>query len=114
MEQTLDHWIAILLAPLAIWVFFNGIDDLLMAIAGLCSALQHRFSAHPRHRIPSDAEIDAVPARRMAVFVALWREHRVIQKMIDNNVTRLRYPYCDFFVGVYPNDAPTIDRYQAK
>jgi bacteriophage N4 adsorption protein B len=108
LEQTLDHWIAVLLAPLAVWVFLNGIDDLFMAIAGLCSRLQERFSAHPGHRIPTDAEIDAVPPRPMAVFVALWREHRVIQKMIDNNVTRLRYPHCDFFLGVYPNDAPTI------
>ncbi len=44
----------------------------------------------------------------MAVFVALWKEHRVIRKMIENNVTKVRYPCVDFFVGAYPNDAPTV------
>ena len=44
----------------------------------------------------------------MAIFVALWQEHRVIQKMLENNVTGLRYPHVDFFIGAYPNDAPTL------
>jgi adsorption protein B len=105
---TLDHWIASLLAPLAFWVFFNSLDDLIIDIAAVFTYLQRKFSRHPNHRTPSEEELDAVPPRPMAVFVALWRESRVIQKMIDNNVTRLRYPNCDFFVGVYPNDTPTI------
>jgi len=105
---TLDHWIASLLAPLAFWVFFNSVDDLIIDIAAVFTYLQRKFSRHPNHRTPSEDELDAVPPRPMAVFVALWRESKVIQKMIDNNITRLRYPNCDFFVGVYPNDAPTI------
>lgn len=104
----LDHWIAGFLVPLAYWVLLNGADDLFVAIAAGLSALQRRFSTHPRRRTPSEADLDGAPPRRMAVFVALWSEHRVIQRMIDNNVTRLRYPNCDFFVGVYPNDAPTV------
>jgi adsorption protein B len=40
--------------------------------------------------------------------VALWKEHRVIQKMIENNVTKLHYQRFEFFVGAYPNDGPTI------
>ena len=44
----------------------------------------------------------------MAIFVAAWREHRVIQSMLDHNVTRLRYPRFDFFVGAYPNDGQTL------
>jgi bacteriophage N4 adsorption protein B len=105
---TLDHWIASLLAPLAFWVFLNGLDDVIVDIAAVFTYVQRKFSHHPNHRTPSEEELDAVPPRPMAVFVALWRESKVIQKMIDNNITRLRYPNCDFFVGVYPNDAPTI------
>ena len=30
-----DHWVAALLAPLAFWVLLNGIDDLVIDIAGL-------------------------------------------------------------------------------
>ena len=44
----------------------------------------------------------------MAIFVAVWHEYKVIQRMIDNNVTRLNYPRFDFFVGAYPNDKLTI------
>jgi adsorption protein B len=105
---TLDHWIASLLAPLALWIFLNGVDDLVIDIAAVFTYLQRKFSRHPNHRTPSEAELDAIPPRHMAVFVALWRESKVIQRMIDNNIARLRYPKCDFFVGVYPNDAPTI------
>lgn len=106
--MTLDRWIACLLAPLAYWVLCNGIDDLFLAFAALCCRLQPIFSRDPGRRTPSEADLDAVPPRPMAVFVALWHEHRVIQKMIDNNVTKLRYPNCDFFIGVYPNDGPTV------
>ncbi len=106
--MNLDHWVANLLAPLAFWVLLNGIDDFIIDLAGLYSYIRRRFSSDPAHRDPSEAEIDAAPPRLMAVFVALWKEHRVIQKMIENNVTKLNYPRFEFFVGAYPNDAPTI------
>jgi bacteriophage N4 adsorption protein B len=99
--MTLDHWVARLLAPLAFWVLLNGIDDLIIDIAGLFSVIRDK-------RAPTEEELDAAPPRRTAIFVALWNEHKVIQRMIDNNVTKLRYPHVDFFIGVYPNDAPTI------
>jgi adsorption protein B len=95
-----DHWVATLLVPLALWVLINGLDDLFIDVAAL--------AGHLRHRTPTEAELDAVPQRRMAIFVACWREHKVIRKMIENNVQRLRYGPVDFFVGVYPNDSPTI------
>jgi adsorption protein B len=96
----LDHWIASLLAPLAFWVLCNGLDDLVVDIAA--------FFSYIRRILPSEKDLDAAPTRRMAVFVALWKEHRVIQKMIENNVTKLRYESFEFFVGAYPNDAPTV------
>jgi adsorption protein B len=104
----LDHWISSLLAPLAFWVLLNGIDDLIIDIAGLFSYLRRKYSKNPVHRSPSEADLDAVAPRLMGVFVALWREQKVIQKMIDNNLTKLNYPRVEFFVGAYPNDAPTI------
>ncbi len=103
-----EHWVAGLLAALALWVLLSGIDDLFIDLACLYGCIRRRFSTHPLDRFPSEEELDAAPPRRMAVFVAAWREHKVIQKMIDNNAGRLRYPHFDFFVGVYPNDALTI------
>src|SRR5438270_158809 len=49
-----------------------------------------------------------MPAGPMGVFFALWKKHKVIQKIIDNNITRLNYPRVEFFVGAYPNDTATI------
>ena len=103
-----DHWVAILLAPLAFWVLLNGIDDVFIDIAALCSYIHRRNSKDPDERTPTEQELDAVPPRLMAIFVALWKEHKVIQQMVDNNVTRLRYPRFEFFIGVYPNDSLTI------
>jgi bacteriophage N4 adsorption protein B len=105
---TIDHWIACLLAPLAVWVVLNGVDDLIIDLAGLFSYLQRKYSTDPGHRSPSEADLDAVPPRLMGVFVALWKEHKVIQKMIDNNLTRVDYARVEFFAGAYPNDAATI------
>jgi adsorption protein B len=98
--MVLDHWVANLLAPLGFWVLLNAIDDLIVDCAAAYAWL--------RHRAPTEEELDQPPPRPIAIFVALWQEHRVIQNMLDNNVTRIRYPKVEFFVGAYPNDAPTI------
>src|SRR5271168_835382 len=99
-----DHWVANLLAPLAFWVLINGIDDVLIDVAAFVSCILRRLSADPRHRVPTEEELNRVPPRLMAIFVSVWNEHKVIQRMIDNNVTRLNYQPCEFFVGAYPND----------
>jgi adsorption protein B len=44
----------------------------------------------------------------MAIFVPLWREHRVIRHMVEHNVAAQKYRNYDFFIGAYPNDTPTI------
>jgi adsorption protein B len=95
----IDHWVASLLVPLALWVLINGLDDFFIDWAALIGYF--------RQRIPTEADLDAAPPRRMAIFVAAWREHRVIRRMVENNAAKMNYPLCEFFLGVYPNDAPT-------
>ena len=58
--------------------------------------------------MPGDAELEAVPERRMAIFVPLWKEHRVIQNMVEHNIACQKYKNYDFFIGAYPNDPPTL------
>jgi bacteriophage N4 adsorption protein B len=103
-----DQWVAVCLFPLACWVLFNGLDDLVLDLACAWSWLAARLSQRPRFRRPSEAELDSVPRKRIAVFVPLWKEHRVIQKMVEHNVAANRYVNWDIFIGAYPNDAPTI------
>jgi adsorption protein B len=40
--------------------------------------------------------------------VPLWREHTVIGRMLEHNLSVLRYSNYDVFVGVYPNDELTV------
>ena len=107
MGDSIDRWVAGLLIPLATWVLINGLDDLIVDFAAIAAWLSRRRPGAPDHS-PSTEQLREVPPIRMAIFVALWQEHKVIQKMLDANAGRLRYPRYDFFVGTYPNDAPTI------
>jgi bacteriophage N4 adsorption protein B len=103
-----DLWVAECLIPLALWVLFNGLDDLVLDITCACSWLAAKFSRRAQFRRPSEAELDSAPQRRIAVFVPLWKEHRVIQKMVEHNIAANRYRNWDIFIGAYPNDTPTI------
>ena len=58
---------------------------------------------------PSDAELEQAPERRIAILVPLWREHGVIRQMLDHNLWRRSATRnYDVFMGVYPNDQPTL------
>jgi len=103
-----DRWVAVCLVPLACWVLFNGLDDLVLDIACAWSWAAGRFFKRAQFHQPTEAELDAVPQKRIAVFVPLWKEHRVIQKMVEHNITANRYRNWDIFIGAYPNDAPTL------
>ena len=88
------------LAPLAFWILLSGLDDLFIAAA-------HLATRKKQFPWPADSDLEDVPERRIAIFVPLWREHRVIGQMLEHNLSIIRYSNYDFFVGVYPNDALT-------
>jgi len=100
-----------MLAIFAIWILLSGLDDLFLDLAFLyrwfALALARRRairSACP----PTEADLLRAPRKRIAIFVPLWREHNVVRKMVEHNLKANRYGHCDFFVGVYPNDEPTL------
>ena len=92
----------------AIWVLLSGLDDLFLDCACLYRWLVTTFFSHFRIRIPTGDELNVVPRKRMAIFVPLWREYQVIRNMIEHNLAVRRYDQADFFLGVYPNDEPTL------
>jgi adsorption protein B len=104
----IDRFIAALLTPLAVWVIVNGFDDLFIAGAAAYAWLRFRFTASQRLRPPTEAQLSSVPQRRIAIFVCLWHEHGVIRDMVEHNIRSIRYQNYDFFIGVYPNDTPTV------
>ncbi len=99
--MSLDHLALAALVPLAVWILLSGLDDLFVAIV-FC--LPNR----KRTKLPSEYDLDHYPERRIAIFVPLWKEHRVIGQMLERNLSVIRYQNYDIFIGVYPNDEPTI------
>jgi adsorption protein B len=97
----LDHWAIGCLAPLAIWILLSGLDDLFITVVRLCT-VRKPFPW------PSDAALDGAPERPIAIFVPLWKEHAVIERMLDRNVGAIRYGNYHIFAGVYPNDELTV------
>jgi bacteriophage N4 adsorption protein B len=93
----------------AIWVLLSGLDDLILDLAALYRWFLAACLGRPGCEVPTEAELAATPQSRIAIFVPLWREHRVIGSMIEHNLVALRYDHCDFFLGVYPNDEATLE-----
>jgi len=92
----LDRSVGLCLVPLALWILLNGLDDLVLDLACFWSWLAVRFSKGAQFRRPTEAELDAVPQKRIAIFVPLWNEHRVIQEMLEHNIAANRYRNYDF------------------
>jgi bacteriophage N4 adsorption protein B len=95
-----NHWAVVCLAPVAVWILLNGLDDLFIDVAFL-------FLRKPL-TWPRDAELAQPGQRRIAILVPLWHEHQVIGEMLQHNLAAILYGNYDFFVGVYPNDALTL------
>jgi bacteriophage N4 adsorption protein B len=98
----LDHWVVASLVPLVLWILLSGLDDLFIGLVCL-------FPGRERFRWPTEAERAAVPQRRIAILVPLWREDSVIEQMLERNLSAIGYREYDIFCGVYPNDEPTIE-----
>lgn len=87
-------------AVLAILLLLSELDDLVPALLVVWSSVWQKGR---RVRIPEPKE-----ERRMAIFVACWREAEVIGEMVRRNLSAVRYDNFDVFLGVYPNDEPTL------
>jgi bacteriophage N4 adsorption protein B len=106
--NSVDAWIASWLAPLAAFVLLSGLDDLLLDAAFVYKWLAFHLFGRPSFFWPTDAEVQAAPRRRIAIFVPLWHEHAVIGQMLERNMPATMYYAAEFFVGAYPNDTQTV------
>ena len=89
----------------AVYVLF-GIDDLMWDLVCFITRL-----AHPRKRKLPFKEYSNVPPKLLAVMVAAWHEDNVIEAVITNMISSAQYSrsFYHVFIGVYPNDDPTIE-----
>ncbi len=82
-----------------------SMDDLLVdlyALFGVRRKIKSRL--HIR-------DLDHTPPQRIAIMVPAWQEEHVIAQMLENAISTWNYPqsFYHIFVGVYPNDLPTIN-----
>jgi adsorption protein B len=91
----------------ATWFLLSSLDDFLIDLAYLYRWLVTSL-LYRRIHVPTELELARAPTKRIAIFVPLWGEYEVIRYMIEHNLAVRRYDQADFFLGVYPNDAPTL------
>ena len=94
-----------LFVPTCAWILLSGIDDFFITLAWLGLGLRNRLL--PRRRCPEP--LSPAPQRPIAIFVPLWREHRVIGRMVEANTRAIRYANYHFFIGAFPHDEPTLE-----
>jgi adsorption protein B len=107
--SVLDSWITAGLILFAVWILASSLDDLVVDLACLWQWVRRRLFRACPVGVPTPAELDRIPEQGIAIFVPLWREHRVIARMLEHNIAALRYRNYHFIVGAYPNDQPTLE-----
>jgi len=85
-------------------LLLSGIDDLIPLCACLHGVLRQRNA----NKEAAETVVTGARERRIAIFVPCWHESAVIGNMIRHNLSAIRYRNYDFFLGVYPNDPPTV------
>lgn len=84
-------------------IFVFGMDDLILDATIMWRRLQPTcFSQDELHRMHD------LNQRRVAVLVANWHEDEILEAMISGNLSRIDYQNYQIFLGVYPNDEPTL------
>ena len=91
------------LFPAALAILISGLDDLVLDAICLWSWLRAKVVRTPKPDQPAQHE------KAIAIFVPLWHEYSVIRGMVEHNVAAIDYDNYHFFIGVYPNDEPTLD-----
>ncbi|HSU31979.1 MAG TPA: glycosyl transferase family protein [Bryobacteraceae bacterium] len=93
-----------IIGPLAAALLVCGLDDLVPTLIFVWT----RFVKRQIENTASVADDEPLPERRIAIFVPCWKESGVISNMVRHNLAALCYRNFDFFLGVYPNDDPTV------
>ena len=92
----------------ASWCLLSSVDDFFIDLVYLYRWFITNCLGYGRFHFPTERELACAPKKRIAIFVPLWKEYQVVRKMIEHNLAVHRYDQADFFLGVYPNDAPTL------
>lgn len=94
----------------AILFLIGGLDDLLLDLIWIGNQFWRGLTVYRRYPRASLATL-APPERRgwLAIFVPAWQEAEVIGPMLSTALDRFDHDDYRIYVGVYPNDAGTIE-----
>ncbi|RZM10739.1 MAG: hypothetical protein EOP67_68025, partial [Sphingomonas sp.] len=88
----------------AVGFLIGGIDDLAIDLVFLL----RRWTGGGRTRLTLATLPPPATPGRIAVFVPAWDEVAVLGEMLAAALARFHHPDYRLYVGLYPNDAPTI------
>jgi len=113
-DRRVAEQVAACFLPLSIYILVSGLDDLFMDAAWWLRCWREgRARARAIPHVVSEAPAE----EQIALFLPLWREAGVIEKMVDHNIAAIRYSNYQIFIGAYPNDPQTVEairRLEAK
>lgn len=90
----------------AIAILISGLDDLFIDACYYAGALSDAFGGGAAP--VTEAELRALPEKRIAIMIPAWHEDAVIARMLRNTLNTVEYAAYDIFVGTYPNDEATM------
>ena len=94
-------WLVAISVPIVIYLIVSGLDDLAVDVIWWW-----RRIFHPAVPLTT-AQLEEVVHKNIAIFVPLWHEHEVVERMLAHNCATVQYSQYTFFIGVYPNDTAT-------
>src|SRR4051812_28322065 len=103
MLAALDNLVLEILTPLAIAILICGLDDLFVDIVWIGGWLKAKLRPAAQMFPPGPRQLATAPNARIAIFVPLWHEAEVIARMLEHNLSAIRYPDYHIFAGCYPN-----------
>src|SRR6187399_992381 len=107
MLAALDNLVLEILTPLTIAILICGLDDLFVDVVWIGGWLQTKLRPAAQMFPPGPRQLAAAPNAQIAIFVPLWHEADVIARMLEHNLSAIRYPNYHVFAGCYPNDPAT-------
>lgn len=109
---SIDAAVLWLLSPLALAILISGLDDLSVDLTWAWFWIKKKIQRAPSLYPPGPRQLESAPIKSIAIFLPLWQEDAVIERMLEHNLGSIRYEDYHILAGCYPNDPATQEAVQ--